>query len=84
MAVGRTEGVMTKGQGSQCFSREYGSKVAAHYGEIRANLKRKGTPIGVNDLHISGHARSAGLTIVTHNPREGERVEVLRRPNCMG
>jgi tRNA(fMet)-specific endonuclease VapC len=30
---------------------EYGAKAAAHYGEIRADLERKGTPIGVNDLH---------------------------------
>ncbi|MCZ6723233.1 MAG: type II toxin-antitoxin system VapC family toxin, partial [Gammaproteobacteria bacterium] len=31
---------------------EYGNKAAAHYGDIRATLERKGMPIGVNDLHI--------------------------------
>jgi tRNA(fMet)-specific endonuclease VapC len=56
---------------------EYGVKAAAHYGDIRANLERKGTVIGLNDLHIAGHARSEGLTLVTNNVREFERVEGL-------
>jgi len=60
---------------------EYGGKAASHYGEIRADLERKGTPIGVNDLHIAGHARSEGLTLVTNNRREFERVEALRLDN---
>lgn len=60
---------------------EYGSKAAAHYGDIRANLERKGTPIGINDLHIAAHARSEGLTLVTNNLREFERVEALRLEN---
>lgn len=41
---------------------EYGSQAALHYGGIRADLERKGIAIGVNDLHIAGHARSEGLT----------------------
>ena len=57
---------------------EYGESVAAHYGSIRADLERKGQPIGVNDLHIAGHARSAGLILVTNNMREFERVDGLR------
>lgn len=56
---------------------EYGIKAAAHYGSIRANLERQGTPIGVNDLHIAGHARSEGLVLVTNNMREFERVDGL-------
>lgn len=60
---------------------EYGNKAAAHYGDIRAVLERKGTPIGVNDLHIAGHARSEGLTLVTNNLKEFERVEALRLVN---
>ncbi len=43
---------------------EYGSKTAAHYSEIRASLERKGITIGVNDLHIAGHARCEGLTLL--------------------
>jgi tRNA(fMet)-specific endonuclease VapC len=60
---------------------EYGRKAAVHYGEIRADLERKGTTIGVNDLHIAGHARSEGLTLVTNNLREFARVEGLRTTN---
>jgi len=59
----------------------YGDKAAAHYGDIRADLERKGTPIGVNDLHIAGHARSEGLTLVSNNVREFERVVALRLLN---
>jgi tRNA(fMet)-specific endonuclease VapC len=60
---------------------EYGNKSAAHYGDIRAVLERKGTPIGVNDLHIAGHARSEGLTLVTNNIKEFDRVDGLRLEN---
>ena len=60
---------------------EYGNKAAAHYGDIRAVLERKGTPIGVNDLHIAGHVRSEGLTLVTNNFKEFERVAGLRLEN---
>ncbi|MEC4728608.1 tRNA(fMet)-specific endonuclease VapC [Shewanella sp. D64] len=59
----------------------YGAKAASHYGDIRANLERKGTPIGVNDLHISGHARSEALIIVTNNEKEFIRVDGLRVEN---
>lgn len=60
---------------------EYGNKAASHYGDIRAFLESKGTPIGVNDLHIAGHARSESLILVTNNLREFERVEALRLDN---
>lgn len=60
---------------------EYTSKAAAHYGDIRANLEKQGNTIGVNDIHIAGHARSEGLTLVTNNIREFERVEALRLEN---
>ncbi len=60
---------------------QYGTKAAAHYGDIRADLERQGMMIGVNDLHISGHARSEGLILVTNNLREFERVSALRLDN---
>lgn len=56
----------------------YDDAAAAHYGDIRANLERKGTIIGVNDLHIAAHARSKGLILATNNTREFERIEGLR------
>ena len=61
----------------------YGSKSSLHYGEIRANLEKKGIIIGVNDLHIAGHARSEGFILVTNNMREFERVEGLRLINWL-
>ena len=60
---------------------DYGNKAAAHYGDIRVVLERKGTAIGVNDLHIAGHARSEGLSLVTNNLKEFERVDGLRLEN---
>jgi len=59
----------------------YGPKASLHYGQIRAALERRGTPIGVNDLHIAAHARSEGLTLVSNNLREFERVEGLLLEN---
>ena len=62
---------------------EYGYKAAAHYGDIRADLEREGNTIGVNDLHISGHARSEGLTLVSNNLREFDRVKGVRTENWL-
>lgn len=62
---------------------DYSARAAAHYGDIRADLERRGTPIGVNDLHIAAHARSEGLTLVTSNVREFERIDGLRMENWL-
>ncbi|MFU2487936.1 type II toxin-antitoxin system tRNA(fMet)-specific endonuclease VapC [Thauera sp. WH-1] len=59
----------------------YGLKAAMHYGNIRAQLESRGQTIGVNDLHIAAHARSEGLTLVSNNLREFERVEALQLAN---
>lgn len=59
----------------------YGSKASQHYGAIRTALERTGRPIGVNDLHIAAHARSEGLTLVTNNLAEFERVPGLLTEN---
>ena len=59
----------------------YGHKAAQHYGSIRSALEKRGQPIGVNDLHIAAHARSEGLTLVSNNLREFERVEALQLAN---
>jgi tRNA(fMet)-specific endonuclease VapC len=61
----------------------YGPKAAQHYGGIRASMEREGRTIGVNDLHIAGHARSEGLTLVTNNLREFERVAGLLTDNWL-
>jgi len=59
----------------------YGIKAARHYGAIRAALEKRGQPIGINDLHIAGHARSEGLVLVTNNVSEFSRVPALEVEN---
>jgi tRNA(fMet)-specific endonuclease VapC len=61
----------------------YDDKAAWHYGNIRAALEKIGQTIGVNDLHIAAHARSNGLTLVSNNMREFERVPGLLAENWM-
>lgn len=59
----------------------YGEREAHQYGSIRAALERLGQPIGLNDLHIAAHARAQGLTLVSNNLREFERVPGLLTEN---
>lgn len=59
----------------------YTAKASQHYGAIRTSLEKAGRPIGVNDLHIAAHARSEGLTLVTNNLGEFERVPGLLMEN---
>ncbi|MDG4672890.1 type II toxin-antitoxin system VapC family toxin [Agrobacterium tumefaciens] len=47
-------------------------------GEIRAELKRRGTPIGPYDTLIAGQAKARGLTLVTNNTGEFSRIAGLR------
>ena len=55
---------------------------AAHdYGQIRADLKKRGQIIGSNDMLIAAHARFLGLTLVTNNIREFFRVSGLKLEN---
>jgi tRNA(fMet)-specific endonuclease VapC len=49
---------------------DYPGDAALDYGQIRADLKIRGTKIGANDLHIAAHACNLGLTLVTNNARE--------------
>lgn len=56
----------------------FDAEAAAHYGDIRADLERKGQVIGPYDLMIAGHARSRGLVVVTGNLGEFTRVPGLR------
>lgn len=54
------------------------ARVAA---EIRAVLKRAGTPIGPLDTLIAGQALARDLTLVTRNTREFQRIEGLMLEN---
>ena len=51
------------------------------YGKIRADLEKKGTPIGPLDMMIAGHAQSRGYTVVTNNVKEFSRVNDLKIEN---
>ncbi len=56
----------------------FAATAAEHAGELRAQLAAAGgMPIGGYDVLIAGHARSAGLAIVTNNTREFSRVPGL-------
>lgn len=57
---------------------DYDAQAAWHTGQIRAELRRHGRPIGPYDQMIAGHARARGLTVVTNNHAEFERVSGLR------
>ena len=48
---------------------------------IRAQLERKGMPIGPYDLLIAGLARSRDMTLVTNNTKEFERIVGLSLEN---
>jgi tRNA(fMet)-specific endonuclease VapC len=59
----------------------FSPKAATHYGQIRADLERAGTPCGSHDMQIGAHARSEGLIVVTNNVREFSRMPGVRVEN---
>lgn len=48
---------------------------------IRAQLERKGTPIGPYDILIAGQARSQAMTLVTNNTKEFSKIAGLTLEN---
>ena len=60
---------------------DYDHRAAEHSGQLRAELQKRGKPIGPYDQMIAGHARSLGLVLVTNNVREFERVPGIRIEN---
>jgi tRNA(fMet)-specific endonuclease VapC len=61
----------------------FGNKAATHYGQVRAELERAGTPCGPHDMQIGAHARSEGLIVVTNNRKEFDRMSGLRVENWL-
>ena len=51
------------------------------YGRLRADLERRGQPIGSMDMLIAAHALALDAVLVTNNMREFERVNGLRLDN---
>lgn len=56
---------------------EFDAAAALHAADIRAVLRRLGTPIGAYDTLIAAHARSRGLLLMTGNLGEFRRVPGL-------
>lgn len=56
---------------------DFKARDAEEAGIIRADLKRKGTPIGPYDVLIAAQARRRGAALVTANTREFARVPGL-------
>jgi len=50
-------------------------------GSLRAWLTSQGTPIGPYDTLIAAHAHALGVTLVSNNTREFERVPGLKVEN---
>ncbi len=49
-----------------------------HYADLCHVLEKAGTPIGPNDMLIAAHAKSLGVTLVTSNVDEFQRVPKLK------
>ena len=59
----------------------YEDDAAQYYGDLRAFLEKKGTPIGSLDMLIAAHALSIDCTLVTNNEKEFTRIPNLKIDN---
>lgn len=62
----------------QFNSLPFDDAAALRFGEIRAELSKKGTLIGPYDLQIAAIALANNLILVTHNTKEFNRVANLQ------
>ena len=60
---------------------DYDLRAAQRYGELRASLENRGTPISPLDQQIAAHALALNVTLVTNNLREFKRVPDLQLEN---
>jgi len=60
---------------------QYDLGAALAYGNVRADLERRGITIGPLDMLIAAHALRLGATLVTNNEKEFRRVPGLRCEN---
>ena len=59
------------------------AKAANRHGELRADLKGRGTPIGDFDEMIAAHALALGAVVITDNTRHFARVPGLVLENWL-
>lgn len=64
---------------NQFRSLPFDDRSASVYGTLRADLEKRGTLIGPNDLMIGAIALANDSILVTHNSREFGRISNLRR-----
>ena len=60
---------------------DFDEKAVWAYGELRADLERRGLSMGSLDTMIAAHAKSMDAILVTNNTREFFRVQDLRLEN---
>lgn len=61
----------------------FDAAAARRYGEVRAELERRGAPIGDADMRIAAIALARGLTVVSANERHFRRVPGLEMENWL-
>lgn len=61
----------------------FDASAARRYGEVRAELERRGTPMGDADLRIASIALTLDLTVVTANVRHFQKVPGLAVENWL-
>ena len=57
---------------------DFSEKEAKESALIRAELEKKGRPIGPMDILIAGSAKAHNFILITHNTNEFKRVDGLR------
>ncbi len=61
----------------------FDAQAARTYGDLRATLERRGTPIGDADMRIASIALTRGMVVVTANTRHFARVGDLEVQNWL-
>ena len=61
----------------------FDASAARRYGEVRAELERRGTPMGDADLRIASVALTRDLAVVTANVRHFQKVPGLAVENWL-
>lgn len=59
------------------------AQAADHFAKLRAQLERGGTPIGIFDTMIAGHALALKATLVTNNQKHFQKVKSLKVENWL-
>ena len=64
-----------------CSYAPWDRAAADHFAQLRAKLERDGTPIGIFDTMIAGHALALKATLVTNKRKHFQKVKALKVEN---